>query len=169
MLGIIHALDSWQHYLIGLSKPFEIQTNHKNLEYWQTARNLTQRQARWSLFLSKFRFVILYQKGSENSRADPLSQRPDIAIKENMDNQDQVILKPEMFCINAERRGHVVINGEIALLDQIRKSNKEVEVAEAIEKVKQLGPVKLQKGLEEWNTENGLLLYQGTIYMPKDK
>jgi hypothetical protein len=41
-------------------------------------------------------------------------------------------------------------------------------VAEAIEKVKQLRPVKLRKGLEEWNTENGLLLHQGKIYIPKD-
>jgi hypothetical protein len=123
--------------------------DHKNLEYWQTARNLTRRQARWSLFLSKFQFVILYQKGSENGRADPLSQRPDMAIKDDMDNQNQVILKPEMFRINAARRGHVVINGETALLDRIRKSNKEVEVMEAIQRVKELGPVKLQKGIEE--------------------
>jgi hypothetical protein len=169
MLAIVRALDAWRHYLIGLPKPFEIQTNHKNLEYWQMARNLTRRQARWSLFLSEFRFMILYQKGSENGRADPLSQRPDIAIKDDMDNQNQIILKPDVFWINAARRGYVVINGETALLDQIRKSNKEVGVAEAIKKVKQLGPVKLQKGIEEWNTENGLLLHRGKIYIPKDK
>jgi hypothetical protein len=46
MLGIICALDTWQHYLIGLPEPFEIQTDHKNLEYWQIARNLTRQQAR---------------------------------------------------------------------------------------------------------------------------
>jgi hypothetical protein len=143
MLAIIRALDSWQHYLIGLPKPFKIRTDHKNLEYWQTARNLTRRQARWSLFLSKFQFVILYQKGSENGRADPLSQRPDMAIKDDMDNQDQVILKPEMFCINAARRGHVVINGETLLLDRIRKNKGEVKVADAIGKIQDLGPVKL--------------------------
>jgi hypothetical protein len=149
MLGIICAQDAWRHYFIGLPEPFEIRTDHKNLEYWQTARNLTRRQARWSLFLSEFQFVILYQKGSENGRADPLSRRPDMAVKDDMDNQDQVILKPEMFRINAARRGHVVINGETALLDRIRKSNKEVEVTEAIKRVKELGPVKLQKGIEE--------------------
>jgi hypothetical protein len=33
MLGIIHALDAWRHYLIGLPEPFEIRTDHKNLEY----------------------------------------------------------------------------------------------------------------------------------------
>jgi hypothetical protein len=64
-----------------------------------------------------------------------------------------------MFRINAARRGYIVINRETAILDQIRKSNKEVEVAEAIGKIQNLGPVKLQKGIEEWNMENGLLLH----------
>jgi hypothetical protein len=169
MLGIICALDTWWHYLIGLPEPFEIQTNHKNLEYWQTARNLTRQQARWSLFLSEFRFVILYQKGSENGRADLLSQRPDMTITDNIDNWDQVILKPEVFRINAARKGHVVINGETTLLDYIRKSNKEIKVADAISRIKDLGPVKLQKGLEEWNQENGLILHRGKIYVPKDR
>jgi hypothetical protein len=86
-----------------------------------------------------------------------------------MDNQDQVILKPNMFQINAARRGHVIVNGETALLDQIRKSNKEIKVADAIGKIKDLGPIKLQKGLEEWNQENGLILHRGKIYIPKDR
>jgi hypothetical protein len=92
-----------------------------------------------------------------------------MAIKDNMDNQDQVILKPEMFCINTVRRGHVIINGEMLLLDRIKKSNREVKVADAIGKIQDLGPVKLQKGLEEWNQENRLILHQGKIYVPKDK
>jgi hypothetical protein len=92
-----------------------------------------------------------------------------MTVKDDMDNQDQVILKPEMFHINAARRGHVVVNGETALLDHIRKSNKEIKVADAIGKIKDLGLVKLQKGLEEWNQENGLILHQGKIYVPKDK
>jgi hypothetical protein len=82
-----------------------------------------------------------------------------MAVKDNMDNRNQVILKPEMFRINAARRGHVIINRETSLLDRIRKSNREVEVADAIGKIQDLGPVKLQKGLEEWNQENGLILH----------
>jgi hypothetical protein len=74
-----------------------------------------------------------------------------------------------MFRINAARRGHVVINGKTALLDQIRKSNKEIKVADTIGKIKDLGPIKLQKVLEEWNQENRLILHQGKIYISKDK
>jgi hypothetical protein len=92
-----------------------------------------------------------------------------MVVIDSMDNQNQVVLKLEIFRINAARRGHVLINGETTLLDCIRKSNKKVEVAEAVEKLKTLGPVKLQKGLEEWNKENRLLLHWGKIYIPKDK
>jgi hypothetical protein len=74
-----------------------------------------------------------------------------------------------MFRINAARRGHVVINGETSLLDRIRKNKGEVKVADAIGKIQDLGPVKLQKGLEEWNQENRLILHRGKIYVPKDK
>ena len=35
--------------------------------------------------------------------------------------------------------------------------------------MKKLGPKTLSKGLEDWNTEEGLLLYKGRIYVPKDQ
>lgn len=51
-MAVIRALEAWRHYLEGLPNKFQILTDHKNLEYWRTAQNLTRRQARWSLFLS---------------------------------------------------------------------------------------------------------------------
>src|SRR5260370_33700066 len=45
----------------------------------------------------------------------------------------------------------------------------EDKVRKAVEQVKRLGPKSLKKGLEEWNTEEGLLLYKGQIYMPDNK
>ena len=41
MLAIICAFQAWCHYLEGLPSMFEIQSDHKNLEYWRTAQNLT--------------------------------------------------------------------------------------------------------------------------------
>ena len=52
MLAVIRGLEDWRHYLEGLPELFTIVTDHRNLEYWRTAQNLTQRQARWSLYLS---------------------------------------------------------------------------------------------------------------------
>ncbi|EGO04961.1 hypothetical protein SERLA73DRAFT_24707, partial [Serpula lacrymans var. lacrymans S7.3] len=38
MLAIIRALEHWRHYLEGARHQFEIWTDHKNLEYFMTAR-----------------------------------------------------------------------------------------------------------------------------------
>ena len=46
LLAIIKALEHWKHYLEGARHPFEIWTDHKNLIYFQTARDLTRCQAR---------------------------------------------------------------------------------------------------------------------------
>jgi hypothetical protein len=46
MLAIAEALKNWRMYLEGLPQPFEIITDHRNLEFWRTAQNLTRCQAR---------------------------------------------------------------------------------------------------------------------------
>ena len=52
LLAIFEAFKSWCHYLEGTPTPIDIVTDHKNLEYFSTTKVLTQRQARWSEFLS---------------------------------------------------------------------------------------------------------------------
>ena len=38
MLAIVRALEEWQHFLEGVDHQFEIWTDHKNLEYFMTAK-----------------------------------------------------------------------------------------------------------------------------------
>ena len=45
MLAIIKSLENWKHFLQGSEHQIDILSDHKNLEYWTTARNLTRRQA----------------------------------------------------------------------------------------------------------------------------
>ena len=45
MLAIIHALEEWRHFLEGATHLVEIWTNHKNLEYFMTAKKLNRCQA----------------------------------------------------------------------------------------------------------------------------
>ncbi|KAF8631937.1 hypothetical protein AX17_004979, partial [Amanita inopinata Kibby_2008] len=40
MLAIIRALDEWRHFLEGARHPFEIWTDHKNLEYFMSTKKL---------------------------------------------------------------------------------------------------------------------------------
>ena len=40
MLAIVRALEEWRHFLEGTEHQFEIWTDHKNLEYFMTAKKL---------------------------------------------------------------------------------------------------------------------------------
>lgn len=169
LMAIIRALDAWRHYLEGLPSKLTIHLDHKNLEYWRTAKNLTRRQARWSLFLSRFDFEIVPKPGTSMGRSDGLSRQGRHAVDDKDDNLDQVVLSPDVFRLAASRRGQASVVADENLLRRIRITNeKETEVAKALTKVQDLGPRLLKKGLEEWNTENGLLLFRGKVYVPKD-
>jgi hypothetical protein len=77
MLAIICALEDWCHFLEGARHKFEIHTDHKNLEYFMTVKKLNRRQARWSLYLSRFNFDMHHHPGRTMGKSDALSHRAD--------------------------------------------------------------------------------------------
>lgn len=74
LLAVKLALEEWRHWLEGSAVPFLVWTDHKNLEYIKTARRLNSRQARWSLFFTRFNFTLSYRPGSRNAKPDALSR-----------------------------------------------------------------------------------------------
>ncbi|SPO38662.1 uncharacterized protein PSFLO_04141 [Pseudozyma flocculosa] len=78
LLAVVKACEEWRHYLHGISAPFEILTDHQALEYFQTKRNLTRRQARWGLSLGEFNFRITYRPGVDGGKPDALTRRSDL-------------------------------------------------------------------------------------------
>ena len=58
MLAIVRVLEEWRHFLEGTEHQFEIWMDHKNLKYFMTAKKLNWRQARWSLLLARFDFLL---------------------------------------------------------------------------------------------------------------
>jgi hypothetical protein len=73
MLGVIHALKTWQCYLE--RSDFTLVTDHCPNTFFDIQVNLSRRQARWSEFLSKFKFVWEYRPGRTNV-ANLLSRNP---------------------------------------------------------------------------------------------
>jgi len=73
LLAIVNSFQEWRHFLEGAQHPVTIYTDHKNLEYFMSAKVLNRRQARWSISLSRFNFVITYCPGSKQIRSDALS------------------------------------------------------------------------------------------------
>ena len=75
LLAVKLALEEWRHWLEGTKQPFLVWTDHKNLEYIQSAQRLNSRQARWALFLTRFNFSLSYRPGSRNIKPDALSRQ----------------------------------------------------------------------------------------------
>ena len=82
LLSIVHAFQDRRVYLEGSSHEIKVISDHKNLEYFLSTKQLNHRQARWSEILSAFHFVIQHRPRSMNGRADALSRRADVIEEE---------------------------------------------------------------------------------------
>jgi len=91
MLAIICVLEEWRHFLEGATHPVEIWTDHKNLEYFMTAKKLNRRQARWSLHLARFDFLLHYRPERTMGKLDALSKKADHGNRAS-DNENIVLL-----------------------------------------------------------------------------
>jgi len=121
LAAIIRALEEWRHHLEGQGLTMEIWTDHKNLEYFMKAQNLTRRQARWALFLSRFDFTLHHKPGKLSTKPDALSQRADHFKSDADDNLARTVIKPEQIKIQASKRGQAMIDNERPLIQRIKK------------------------------------------------
>ena len=130
------------------------------------AQKLNRRQARWSLYLSRFDFILKHVAGRSMGRADSLSRRVDWAEGVEKDNENQVMLKKEW--IEVRLMEQLVEGPEEEIVKKIKEArDKDEEVIKAVEKMKNAG-VKMLRN-EEWQIEEGLVLKEGRVYMPKNE
>lgn len=94
LLSMKAVIEQWRHWFEGAVHPFQVITDHKNLEYIKGAKRLNPRQARWSLFFTRFQFTITYRPGSKNSKADALSRQYDLLID---NHTPECILPPSVI------------------------------------------------------------------------
>jgi hypothetical protein len=62
---------------LGLKSPLLVLTDHKNLEYFVTAKQLNRRQMRWAELMADYNFLIRYRPGTKGGKPDSLTRRPD--------------------------------------------------------------------------------------------
>ncbi|KAK3510970.1 hypothetical protein QTP70_027791, partial [Hemibagrus guttatus] len=79
LLAIKATLEEWCHWLEGACHPFQVLTDHRNLEYLCGAKRPNPRQARWALFFTQFQFTVSYRPGSKNGKTDSLSRQSEAA------------------------------------------------------------------------------------------
>ncbi len=103
---IVCTFKKWWSKLEDFIYSVEMITNHKNLKYFMSIKQLSRCQARWSEFLFKFNYHIAYHLNKINDKLNALTRRSENHFKEKdtFDSwhqyQHQTILKTHILNFN---------------------------------------------------------------------
>jgi hypothetical protein len=105
MLAIIESFREWRQYLECTGEPITVLTDHRNLEYFMSTKQLNRQQARWLVFIADFNFKITYRPGTQGGKPDAMTRRPDYhptskgssLQQESNPHNHQQLLKPHHF------------------------------------------------------------------------
>jgi hypothetical protein len=173
LLAIVDSFEQWRHLLEGSSHQIIVYNDHKNLTYFQSARVLSRRQARWAQFLTRFDFLITYRPGVQQGKADALSRRSYLAPQPGeltFDHQKQVVLGPnrlQLLAINASQAFE-----DSSLLDSIRADIISDEFAQDIlnhiisDRASSSSSKNPRKDYNQFKWDNGLLFRNTLLYIP---
>ncbi len=106
LMIIVHAFKKWWSKLKDSIYSVEMITNHKNLKYFMSIKQLSHHQDHWSEFLFKFNYHITYHLDKINDKLNALTRRSKDLFKErNTFNsqhqyQHQTILKTHVLDLN---------------------------------------------------------------------
>ena len=155
LLAVHECLKEWRYFLQGGLHPVTILCDHKNLEYFMTTRVLTRRQARWSLFLSEFDFLLTHRPGKLNGKADTLSRRPDFLPSRGEDNQPdnlvQLIKSSQIFSMKLS------VSEDVDFMEQVRQKTKHDELMKTV------------KSSDQLEFKDGLILKKGLVFVPSEE
>jgi len=159
ILAIIRALEEWRHFLEGATHPVEIWTDHKNLEYFMTAKKLNYHQACWSLHLARFDFLLHHCLRCAMGKLDTLSRRADHGNGAS-DNENMVLLRPEFLAVRA-LEGVELTDVEQKILSDIQKGNwnrdQEEPITKAVRELRRSANRTVHS--LEWSNIDGLLWF----------
>lgn len=179
LLAIVRAFETWRSELQGSAYPVTVFTDHSNLKYFMTTKQLSRRQVRWSEFLQQFDFVIKPVSGKSNAKVDALTRRsqdlPQDAQDARVRYQDQQLLKdqnldPTCFSLSP------------ADLEEGREESDDMKVARLIEEgypedsfwlriSKELNkeegtPCSKEVALSECDIRDDRLFFRDRLYLP---
>src|SRR5467141_215115 len=78
LLAIFEAFRQWHNYLEGSAHVVLMLSDHKNLKYFATTKQLTCHQVHWSEYLSGFNYLISYCAGWLGTKLNVLTHQEDI-------------------------------------------------------------------------------------------
>jgi len=160
LLAIVEAFKEWRIYLQGAAHQTQVYSDHKNLLYFTTTKELNRRQVRWAETLATYDFKITYRKGIENTRADALSRRPDyIAERKPMNHA----------ILQVNHDGTIGLNKkQIMIAEKLDDSDWKEEIKQSYSRDAGIDSLKKHKeNADITKSPEGLWLYNGRIYIPK--
>ncbi|MBW0588255.1 hypothetical protein O181_127970, partial [Austropuccinia psidii MF-1] len=169
LLGIIWALKRWRAFLLTLSSPFEVLTDHSSLQYFMTSKVLTFRQAHWAEFLSELHFSITYLPGRLATLWDALSRWGDVYPEREEDfiskspmNFQQIIKQGE---VQPSEYFAVKVESFSNLIDSIQKKLRQDPQYRSI--LEDLGK---GKSVQDYSLDSSsqLLLFKDWVVVPND-
>ena len=161
LLAIMRILGEWRHHLEGSRHKVVVLTDHKNLEYFLTKKDLSSRHIQWAEKLANFDLVIQYRPGKQSSVPDALSRRAD-HIPEGEKVSEYRIFTKEQFLQAVISVG---IEDERLILDKIKASYKDDSKASTMIKYLE----KKGNEIEHHSLDGQYLRYKGRIYVPENK
>ena len=72
---MVKSFEIWRPKLVNTAKPVKVYTDHRNLEYFMTTKQLNRQQARWAKFLSEFNFKIIYRSRKQSKKPNIPTQQ----------------------------------------------------------------------------------------------
>ena len=160
LLAIVECFCLWRHYLEGSKYTIQVFTDHNNLQYFTTTKQLSRRQARWSECLASFDFVINYRPGRLGAKPDAITRRPDVYPKKTFQDTTNAINKK--ILIPPEQLRAVIAINEGKTLRKIINLTKGLGLDEEGIKYK----ISMEQGNKEFTQEGVLILRNGRIYVP---
>jgi len=116
--------------------------------------------------MTHFDFVLYHKPGKMMQAEDPLSRRADHKMGTDLDNTNQVLLKPEFFAINALEATHKTPINDKIILKEVKAALLLDEVTKDYKTLLKSGLREFGKSSQDWNYENRLLLYRRKVYIP---
>lgn len=168
LLAIEDSFEEWREYLEGSPHQITVYTDHRNLQYFQQARVLNRRQARWSQFLARFNFVIKYRPGKQQAVSDALSRRMYMAPSKGdpvFDLQEQVLLGPDRLQLLTARTYHAPEDTSIMGRTKLALTTDPL-AQDIMAHIQGIGGTNTRQDYELFSTHEGLLFRNGLLYIP---
>ena len=159
LMAIVIACKQWRAYLEGANYTITVYSDHKNLTYFLSTKELNKRQVRWWEKLSSFDLQIVHTPGKENARADALSRRPDYIGEEKVSG---AILIP------TEKKNTITINRTIAATFKITNDElkKDIQAACKNDMMAQHLYDKKEELPKGFTIDQDDIRFNGKIYIP---